>query len=135
VPEMPFMTPAAIPRPAPNSKRRRLAVPALFAAAALLLVLVAPEVLPPYLVNVLIRAFLYAATAITVDILWGYTGILAFGQSAFFGIGAYAAALVFTHVGFGPWLALLALAAGVAVACLVATLVGWLAFYPGASPR
>jgi branched-chain amino acid transport system permease protein len=134
VPEMPFMTPAAIPRPAPNSKRRRLAVPALFAAAALLLVLVAPEVLPPYLVNVLIRAFLYAATAITVDILWGYTGILAFGQSAFFGIGAYAAALVFTHVGFGPWLALLALAAGVAVACLVATLVGWLAFYPGASP-
>jgi len=48
----------------------------------------------------LIRAFLYAAVALTVDLLWGYTGILTFGQSAFFGIGAYAAGLIFTHVGF-----------------------------------
>ena len=37
--------------------------------------------------------------ALTVDLLWGYTGILTFGQAAFFGIGAYAAALVLTHCG------------------------------------
>jgi branched-chain amino acid transport system permease protein len=95
---------------------------------------VGPFVLPTYMVNSLIRAFLYAAVALTVDILWGYTGILTFGQSAFFGIGAYAAGLIFTHIGFNAGYALLALAAGIVVAVIVAAVVGWLAFYHGASP-
>ena len=75
---------------------------AIVCGVALLLIAIGPYVLPTYMVNGLIRAFLYAAVALTVDILWGYTGILTFGQSAFFGIGAYAAGLIFTHVGFGP---------------------------------
>jgi len=125
---------AALPAAPLRTKRRRLALPALLTVIALTLVLGAPELLPTYLVNTLIRAFLYAAVAITVDVLWGYTGILTFGQSAFFGMGAYAAGLVFTHLGFSPGMALFALAAGVAVAMLVAALLGWLAFYPGASP-
>ena len=66
--------------------------------------------------------------------LWGYAGILTFGQSAFFGIGAYAAGLMFTHVGFDSTNAAIALAGGVGTAMLVAGLVGWLAFYHGASP-
>ncbi len=103
-------------------------------AIALILVAVGPYVLPSYMVNSLIRAFLYAAVALTVDILWGYTGILTFGQSAFFGIGAYAAGLIFTHAGFGPGYASIALVAGVGVATIVAAIVGWLAFYHGASP-
>ena len=70
----------------------------------------------------------------TVDVLWGYTGILTFGQSAFFGIGAYACALVFSHYGFGPLWAIGALALGILVAAAVGLLVGWLAFYHGASP-
>ncbi|MBI3527099.1 MAG: ATP-binding cassette domain-containing protein [Betaproteobacteria bacterium] len=86
------------------------------------------------MVNSLIRAFLYAAVALTVDILWGYTGILTFGQSAFFGIGAYAAGLIFTHAGFGTGYAALALVTGIAVAIIVAAVVGWLAFYHSASP-
>jgi branched-chain amino acid transport system permease protein len=117
-----------------GAARRRLTGPLALAALSLLLVLVGPEVLPTYLVNNLIRAFLYAAVAITVDLLWGYTGILTFGQSAFFGIGAYAAGLVYTHLGFSTSMALFSLAAGVAAGILVAAVVGWLAFYPGASP-
>ncbi len=105
-----------------------------FALGALVLIAVGPYLLPEFLVNNLIRGFLYAAVALTVDVLWGYTGILTFGQSAFFGIGAYAAGLMFTHVGFSPGHAALALGAGVLVAALVALLVGWLAFYHGASP-
>jgi branched-chain amino acid transport system permease protein len=90
--------------------------------------------MPTFLVNNLIRAFLYAAVALTVDLLWGYTGVLTFGQSAFFGIGAYAAGLIFTHVGFSLPLAAGALAAGVGVAWAVSRAVGWIAFYHGASP-
>jgi branched-chain amino acid transport system permease protein len=106
----------------------------LFAGIAVLLIAIGPYVLPTYMVNSLVRAFLYAAVALTVDILWGYTGILTFGQSAFFGIGAYAAGLIFMHAGFGTGYAVIALFAGIAVAMLVAAIVGWLAFYHGASP-
>jgi branched-chain amino acid transport system permease protein len=101
---------------------------------ALIVLALFSVLLPTFLVNNLIRAFLYAAVAVTVDLLWGYTGILTFGQSAFFGIGAYAAGLVFTHAGFSPLNAVLALAAGVGSAWIVARLIGWLAFYHGASP-
>ena len=59
-----------------------------------------PYVLDTYSVNVLTRSLLYAAVALTVDLLWGYMGILTFGQSAFFAAGAYAAGLAFTHMGF-----------------------------------
>ena len=102
--------------------------------AALVVLGVAPFFLDIYVVNILIRALLLAALALTVDLLWGYTGILTFGQSAFFGIGAYACALVFTHWGFGADWAILALVLGIVAAMAVAALAGWLAFYHGASP-
>ena len=102
-------------------------------AVAIILIGVAPYFLDTYLVNVLIRAFLYAAVALTVDVLWGYTGILTFGQSAFFGIGAYSAGLIFTHMGFSIAHAILAITVGVGVAVAVAGIVGSLAFYHGAS--
>jgi branched-chain amino acid transport system permease protein len=108
--------------------------PLVIAAAALAIVALGSVALPTFLVNNLIRAFLYAALALTVDLLWGYTGILTFGQSAFFGIGAYAAGLVFVHAGFSLPLAAGALVAGLGAAWVVSRAVGWLAFYHGASP-
>jgi branched-chain amino acid transport system permease protein len=108
--------------------------PAMIGAVALVVLAICSVTLPTFLVNNLIRAFLYAAVALTVDLLWGYTGILTFGQSAFFGIGAYAAGLIFTHAGFSFPLAAAALAAGIAAAWIVSRAVGWLAFYHGASP-
>jgi branched-chain amino acid transport system permease protein len=124
--------PAALrPREVRRVDTRALAVGSL---AALALVAAGPFVLPDFMVNNLIRAFLYAAVALTVDVLWGYTGVLTFGQSAFFGIGVYAAGLIFTHLGFNAEYAALAFAAGVVGAVAVALLVGWLAFHHGASP-
>jgi branched-chain amino acid transport system permease protein len=114
--------------------RARMRTLLIVCGIALLVIAAGPYVLPTYMVNGLIRAFLYAAVALTVDILWGYTGILTFGQSAFFGIGAYAAGLIFTHAGFDTGYAALALVAGIGVAVIVAAVVGWLAFYHGASP-
>ncbi|SAL36165.1 ABC transporter-like protein [Caballeronia udeis] len=108
--------------------------PAAIGAVALVVLAICSVTLPTFLVNNLIRAFLYAAVALTVDLLWGYTGILTFGQSAFFGIGAYAAGLIFTHAGFSFPLAAAALAAGIAAAWIVSRAIGWLAFYHGASP-
>src|SRR3981081_4544253 len=83
-----------------------------------------PFLFDTYTVNILVRSFLYAATALTLDILWGYTGILTFGQSAFFGIGAYAAGIAFTHMDFSLQTAVLALVAGLAVSAIVSELPG-----------
>ncbi len=109
----------------------RIAIAALLAAS---LVIAGPWVLDTYTVNILIRAFFVALAALTVDVLWGVSGTLTFGQSAFFGVGGYALAIVFTQFGFGPGEALLALGAAVGVAAIVAALVGWLSFYPGSTP-
>jgi branched-chain amino acid transport system permease protein len=100
----------------------------------LLLIVAGPWVFDTYLLNILVKAFFFAIAAITVDILWGYTGYLTFGQSAFFGIGAYAAGLVFTHGGFSASMVLLAIGAAIVVSAVVAGVVGWLSFYRGASP-
>lgn len=114
--------------------RRVLRTAAIGAVTALAVIATAPLYLDTYTVNILIRAFFLAALTMTVDVLWGYTGILTFGQSAFFGIGAYACALVFTHYGFGPGWAIAALAIAILAAMAVAGLIGMLAFYHGASP-
>jgi branched-chain amino acid transport system permease protein len=113
--------------------RRGVSIPLLFVIVAAIAVAAGPNVLDTYSVNVLVRSLLYAAVALTVDLLWGYLGVLTFGQSAFFGIGAYAVGLISSHVGFTPGLAVLAFFAGIVTAALVAGIVGWLAFFYGAS--
>lgn len=114
--------------------RSRFNLNMLLLVAATGLLLASPWVLPEFMQNTLVRSCLYAVVAITVDLLWGYTGILTFGQATFFGIGAYATGLMFTHVGFTPGTAMFALFAGIAVSVVVAGLVGVLSFYPGSTP-
>ena len=108
-----------------SSVRLWMAAPALLIVGS---ILVAPLLLDTYMVNILIRAFFVAIAAITVDIVWGYCGTLTFGQSAFFGIGVYALAIIFTEYGFGSWQALLAIATAIVVAAAVAAMTGWLSF-------
>ena len=87
-----------------------------------------------YIQNILTRALLLAVVAVTVDLLWGYTGILTFGQATYFGIGAYACALMFGNIGLaGPW-PVVALVVAIGGSMLVAAIVSWLSFYHGASP-
>jgi branched-chain amino acid transport system permease protein len=120
--------------PSARANAQRLGAFAAVLGALAIVVAVGPFVLDTYLLNTLIRAFHYALVALTVDILWGYAGILTFGQAAFFGIGAYAAALVFTHIGFSPATIAFAIALALAAPALVGLLVGWLSFYPGSTP-
>jgi len=112
----------------------QLVRPLLLGLVALLVVAVAPGLLDDYTVNILVRSFLFAAVALSVDVLWGVSGFLTFGQSAFFGAGAYAAALCFTEYGYSPEIAAVSLLVAIAVAGGLALLQGWLSFYQGATP-
>ncbi len=108
----------------------RLGIPWLLAVLA---IIAGPWFLDAYIVNILVRAFFVATVALTVDVLWGYSGYLTFGQSAFFGLGAYVLAIVFVRSGFGPAQAVEALALTVGLAAVGAALMGWLSFYPGST--
>lgn len=117
-----------------SRKPNRFLVALIGCSFSLALVAAAPLMLDTYFTSIMIRTLFLAAVVITVDILWGSTGILTFGQSAFFGIGAYACGLIFTHFGFGPGWALVAFAIGLGTAAIVAAAIGWLAFFHGSSP-
>ena len=74
------MTDSARPPPAPERlMTRHGAGLAVLGALALALVLLGPLFLDRFTLNVLTRSMIYAMMAITVDLLWGYTGILTFG--------------------------------------------------------
>ena len=124
--------------PAGTSQRRSasqavglLALPWLVAIA---LIVAGHWILDAYTVNILIRAFFVATVALTVDVLWGHSGYLTFGQSAFFGLGAYVLAIVFMRLGFGPAQILTAIAIAIGGAAALAAFVGWLSFYSGSTP-
>src|ERR1700754_4503150 len=123
-------TPATLPVRAASGRLRSAGSIAVLCIAA---AVAGPYVLDTYTVNIMVRSFLYALVALTVDILWGYTGILTFGQAAYFGIGAYAAALIFTHVGFEPATILIAVGLALGIPAFAGLVVGWLSFYPGST--
>jgi len=45
---------------------------------------------PTYLVSLMGKYICYALLALSVDLVWGYCGILSLGHGAFFGLGGYA---------------------------------------------
>ncbi|MFA1671886.1 ATP-binding cassette domain-containing protein [Rhizobium mongolense] len=118
----------------PDRQKLRLVLLLALALTALLLIVFGPMFLGRFSLNVLTRSMIYAMLAITVDLLWGYTGVLTFGQAAFFGVGAYATAMVLTHIGASPALFVLALAAAIVVPLVLGLAVGWLSFYHGSTP-
>jgi len=63
------------------------------AADVLLLLLLAPLVLPEFRLNLLGKFVTYAIAALALDLIWGYSGLLSLGQGVFFGVGAYAMAM------------------------------------------
>ena len=87
----------------------------------------APFVLPflgftPTTIN---RILVWGIFGIGFDILFGFTGLLSFGQSAFFGTGGMVAAYLLTMMGFPSVIA--ALIIGTFVAGIVGYLVGMIA--------
>jgi branched-chain amino acid transport system permease protein len=78
--------------------------------------------------DILARAMLLAILALALDLAWGCGGILSLGHSAFFGLGAYAMAIVALR-----WDSGLAPYAGFVLAillpALLAVVVGWFMFF------
>jgi branched-chain amino acid transport system permease protein len=101
--------------------------PGLVEAITAALLIAAPFVLPwldaaPNTVN---RILVWGLFGIGFDILFGYTGLLSFGQSALYGTGGFVAAYLLTRAGF-PYV-IAALVIGMVAAAAVGYLVGLIA--------
>ena len=98
----------------------------LVAIVALLLVvpLGVERVYSTYYLQLLTWVLIFGLFAMALDVSLGFGGLVSFGHAAFFGTGAYAAALTLKHVVFSlP----ACLAAGVLAASIVAAVVAYFA--------
>lgn len=105
-------------------RRSAIEVAAAVAVAALA-ILILPGALPLF---ALINATVFASMsllALSLGLVWGYGGILCFGQTTFFGLGAYTYAVAAIDFGDTTWAVPLALA----VPTLAAAALGYLMFF------
>src|SRR5215467_10755248 len=90
--------PAILPsRPRPAIRRlgeRRLAAIPILELTLLVIFAVLPAVLADYLTVFVTRVLIFALLAISFDLVWGYAGIMSFGQALFFGTAGYTVALL-----------------------------------------
>jgi branched-chain amino acid transport system permease protein len=70
-----------------------------------------------YLITILITIVIYAILAHSLNIITGHAGQISLGHAAFFGIGAYTSAMLYTGAGLPFWIS-------VPLAALVAGIVG-----------
>ena len=78
-----------------------------------------------YLVSLLIVIGLQAMPAIGLALIAGYTGQISLGHAAFYGLGAYGAALIGKWLGVPAWLDVLL---ATAIVAALAWAIGWLVF-------
>jgi len=78
-----------------------------------------------YSQHVLILVLLYVTLGSAWNILGGFAGQLSLGHAAFFGIGAYAAAVIASKTSLSPWWAIVA---GPVLVLPIALVVGWICF-------
>jgi branched-chain amino acid transport system permease protein len=83
-------------------RRADLWAAVLFGAAALTPLAVRNA----FLLDAVILILLWGALATAWNVAGGYAGQISLGHSAFFGLGAYAAALLGTRWGLSPWIGL-----------------------------
>ena len=89
-----------------------------FLIAVLVFVVVGPFILP---LNTVAEMLIFGIIAVSTNIMLGYTGMLSFGQAAYFGIGAYACGLLLK----AGYPLILAIPGGALFSMLIAAVVGY----------
>jgi len=100
---------------------------------AALLVIVPLALVPfgftPYAANALALFLIYGLLAMSLGLIWGYAGIISFGQTAFFGVGAYAYGVIALN-SIGPTGTTgLAILGGVGAGTALALVTAYFVFY------
>ncbi len=110
-------------RPVRGSAQKALSLSVLIPLLALIVAVLFPLIfnLSGYVLSLILLAMSYTIVVVGLNILLGYTGQLSLGQGAFFGIGAYAFAILSARHGLPFWIGLLA---GIMVPVLFGFVIG-----------
>jgi len=111
-------------KPDPNAPRNRSLLRLVAAMTPILLLLILlPIFVETYQVQLLTYGLIAAIAALGFNLLLGYTGLLSFGHSAYFGIGAYTVALMVQRL--GPHSMELYILIGIPVVAIASALFGY----------
>lgn len=98
--------------------------------AAILLLVFLALALTPFLIpgvkalNVAAKVLVFVVLVASFDLLLGYTGIVSFAHTMFFGIGAYGVAIASTRLGAGWGALALGIACALAISLVLAAAIG-----------
>lgn len=106
-----------------SSLRGPLGIVLLATGAAVLVAL--PHMLDSYLLSLAILILFLAYLGQAWNVMMGFCGQLSLGHALYVGLGAYAAAMLFTEYQIGPWAGIWV---GIAVCTLAGAVIGFLAF-------
>ncbi|MFA5520920.1 MAG: branched-chain amino acid ABC transporter permease [Castellaniella sp.] len=100
-------------------KRLLLALMALILAVGLV---VLPWIAPYFYIFIATEILILGLFATSFNLIFGYTGMLSFGHAAFFGIGAYASAMLLMG---SPWPLLACLAVAIVAGAVLGLVIGF----------
>ncbi len=70
--------------------------------------MVLPPLLPRYLQSMITKILIFSIFALSLNLIWGYTGLISLGHATYFGVGAYASTIFIMRMGIGNfWLSAL----------------------------
>src|SRR6185312_5442027 len=98
---------------------------------ALAVFVVLPFFISDYPRALVAEIFIFAIFAMSLDLLLGFTGLMSLGHAAFFGLGAYAVAVLGAQFGLNAWLGVIA---GIGIAAAGAALIGFFCVRTGGIP-
>jgi urea transport system permease protein len=75
------------------------------------------------------KFLVFGVLALSLDLMWGYTGVINFSQATFFGVGAYGAALTMKHLVAVPGASYVAVLVAIAAPMLLGAIMGYFLFY------
>jgi branched-chain amino acid transport system permease protein len=87
--------------PLADAPDRSLARALFWAVPVVVVLLLVPLVVDVYQTQLFTYALIFAIAALGFNLLLGYTGLLSFGHSAYFGLGAYSAGFMVKYWGIG----------------------------------
>ncbi len=79
-------------------RRWRLNRLVLFVIGAVILV-VYPLFAPLYIHSLMTKVLIFGIFAMSLDLIWGYAGLISLGHAAYFGLGGYGVGILMLHYG------------------------------------
>jgi branched-chain amino acid transport system permease protein len=63
------------------------------------MIIILPFFVSPYIQSMVIKILVFGIFALSLNILWGYTGLFSLGHAAYFGVAGYASGILLVNLG------------------------------------